>query len=91
MSKELDSTLEECRAHNEALEQSPEFQRIVQEMDKEVFTQFALERIRVAEQYFGEHGYHEEPECDYEFEFGDEPESSGGKPLVSDEVCDGLS
>jgi len=78
--------IEKLRADNEALEQSPEFQKIVQEVDKEVFTQFALERIRIAEKYLEEHGDYEEPECDYEFEFGDEPDSSKEKALVPDEV-----
>ena len=41
--------IEKLRADNEALEQFPEFQKIVQEVDKEVYTQFTLERIREAE------------------------------------------
>lgn len=91
MSKELGLTLEECRAHNRELEQSSEFQRIVHEVDKEVYTQFALERIREAEHDLVEYGDYEEPEFDddwNEYEFDDEPKSSCEKPLVSDEVDD---
>lgn len=83
--------IEKLRADNEALEQSPEFQKIVQEVDKEVYTQFTLERIREAEHDLIEYGDYEEPEFDWESEFGDEPNSSCDKPLVSDEVCDAFA
>ena len=52
--------IEKLLADNETLEQSPEFQKIVQEVDKEVYTQFTLERIREAEQYIVEHGDNKE-------------------------------
>lgn len=51
--------------HNKALEQSPEFQKIEQEVDNEVYRLFALERIQQAEKYLAEHG-------DYEDTFDDE-------------------
>ena len=35
----------EYREHNKALEQSPDFQKIEQEVEKEVFTKFAIDRI----------------------------------------------
>ena len=35
----------EYREHNKALEQSPDFQKIEQEVEKEVFTQFAIDGI----------------------------------------------
>ena len=62
--------------HNKALEQSPEFQKIEQEVDKEVYTQFALEHIQMAEQDMAEYGDYEEPEYNDEFEFGDESSTS---------------
>ena len=51
--------------HNKALEQSPDYQKIMQEVDKEVYTQFALEHIQMAEQDMAEYG-------DYEDTFDDE-------------------
>ena len=55
----------EYREHNKALDQSPEFQKIEQEVDNEVYRLFALERIQQAEKYLAEHG-------DYEDTFDDE-------------------
>ena len=55
----------EYREHNKALDQSPEFQKIEQEVDNEVYRQFALERIQQAKKYLAEHG-------DYEDTFDDE-------------------
>ena len=51
--------------HNKALEQSPDYQKIMQEVDKEVYTLFALEHIQMAEQDMAEYG-------DYEDTFDDE-------------------
>lgn len=58
-------TVIEYLEHNNTLEQSPDYQKIMQEVDKEVYTQFALERIQQAEKYLAEHG-------DYEDTFDDE-------------------
>lgn len=88
MSKELDSTLEEWRAHNKALEQSPEFQKIEEEVDKEVLTLFTLDCIKDEEHYLVEYGDYEEPEFDDWNELDDEPKSSCEKPLVPNEVDD---
>lgn len=85
------SVIEKLRTHNQALEQSPEFQKIVQEVDKEVYTQFTLERIREAEHDLVEYGDYEEPEFDWVSEFDNEPNSSFDKPLVSDEVGDAFA
>ena len=85
--------IEKLRADNEALEQSSEFQRIVHEVDKEVYTQFALERIREAEHDLVEYGDYEEPEFDddwNEYEYDDEPKSSCEKPLVPNGVDDAI-
>jgi hypothetical protein len=38
--------VKEYLEHNRALEQSPDFLRIEQEVEKEVYTQFALQSIR---------------------------------------------
>lgn len=78
---------EKRRAHNLELEQSPEFQEIEHEVDKEVYTQFALERIKEAERDLAEHGDYIRPECDFDFEFGDEPKSPDEIPLVSGIDC----
>ncbi len=43
-------TLEELRAYNKALEQSPEYQRILPEVMKEVNTRYVLEEIEYEEQ-----------------------------------------
>lgn len=63
--KEHDNIVSEYLEHNKTLEQSPDFQKIMQEVDKEVYTQFALEHIRQAEHDLAEHG-------DYEETFDDE-------------------
>lgn len=76
--------------HNKALEQSPEFQKIEQEVDNEVYRLFALERIQQEEQYIAEYGDYEEPEYNDEFEFGDESSTSDDKPVVYDEVDEAL-
>ena len=89
--REPDAALEERRAYNKALEASPEFQKIEEEVDKEVFTLFALERIRYEEQALVEYGDYEEPEFDddwNEYEYDDEPKSSCEKPLVPNGVDD---
>ena len=76
-------TVIEYLEHNKALEQSPELQKIEQEVDNEVYRQFALERIQQAEKYLAEHGDYEEP--DYEVEFGEKPFTSDAEPVVYDE------
>ena len=43
------NTIEELRAQNEALEKSPEYQRIISEVMKDVYTQFVSERIEQEE------------------------------------------
>ena len=42
--------------HNNALEQSPDFQKIESEVEKEVYTQFALDGIRDMELYLARGG-----------------------------------
>ena len=76
-------TVIEYLEQNKTLEQSPDYQKIMQEVDKEVYTQFALERIQQAEKYLAEHGDYEEP--DYEAEFGEEPSTSDAEPVVYDD------
>ena len=76
--------------HNKALEQSSNYQKIMQKVDKEVYTQFALDRIQQEEQYIAEYGDYEEPEYNDEFEFGDESSTSDDKPVVYDEVDEAL-
>ena len=66
--------------HNKALEQSPEFQKIEQEVDNEVYRQFALERIQQEEKFLAEHGDYEDPECEDEFE--EEPSTFDAEPVV---------
>lgn len=53
-------TVIEYLEHNKALEQSPEFQKIEQEVDNEVYRQFALEHIQMAEQDMAEYGDYED-------------------------------
>ena len=61
------STIEELRIQNEALERSPEYQRIIPEVMKEVYTQFVNERIKQEEKWL---------EMDtWDDPFGDDPES----------------
>ena len=91
--REPDAALEERRAYNKALEASPEFQKIEEEVDKEVFTLFTLDRIKDEEHYLVEYGDYEEPEYDddwNEYEFSDEPDSSREKNLVPDEVDEAI-
>jgi hypothetical protein len=45
------NTIEELRAQNEALEKSPEYQRIISEVMKDVYTQFVSERIEQEEKW----------------------------------------
>ena len=90
MSKEFDAALEECRAYNKALEASPEFQKIIGEVDKEVLTQFTLEHIRYEEQSLVEDGDYEEPEYDDWNEFDDDPDSSRENTIVPDEVDEAI-
>ena len=86
--REPDAALEERRAYNKALEASPEFQKIEEEVDKEVFTLFTLDRIKDEEHYLVEYGDYEEPEYDDWNEFDDDPDSSRENTIVPDEVDD---
>ena len=65
METEYGEVITEYLEHNKALEQSRDYQKIMQEVDKEVYTQFALEHIQMAEQDMAEYG-------DYEDTFDDE-------------------
>ena len=68
------STIEELRIQNQALERSPEYQRIIPEVMKEVNTQFVNERIEQEKKWL---------EMDaWDDPFGDDPESM--KVLTSD-------
>lgn len=61
------STIEELRIQNEALEKSYEYQRIIPEVMREVYTRFVNERIEQQEKWL---------EMDtWEDPFGDDPES----------------
>ena len=57
----------EYREHNKALDQSPDFQKIESEVEKEVFTQFALDGITRLEYDLAEGGEDEESVYDDEF------------------------
>ena len=60
-------TIEELQVQNEALEKSPEYQRIIPEVMKEVYTQFVNERIEQEKKWL---------EMDaWDDPFGDDPES----------------
>ena len=60
-------TIEELRVENEALEKSSEYQRILPEVMKEVYTQFVNERIEQEKKWL---------EMDaWDDPFGDDPES----------------
>ena len=61
------STIEELRVQNEALEKSPEYQRILPEVMREVYTRFVNERIEQQEKWL-------ETET-LDTPFGDDPES----------------
>ena len=80
---EQENIVTEYLEHNKALEQSPEFQKIEQEVDNEVYRQFALERIQQEEKFLVEHGDYEEP--DYEAESGEKPFTSDAEPVVYDD------
>ena len=61
------NTIEELRVQNEALEKSSEYQRIIPEVMKEVYTLFVNERIEQEEKWL---------EMDtWDDPFGDDPES----------------
>ncbi len=63
----MTKTIEELRVQNDTLERSPEYQRIIPEVMKEVYTQFVNERIEQEEKWL---------EMDtWESPFGDDPES----------------
>lgn len=65
METEYGEVITEYLEHNKALEQSRDYQKIMQEVDKEVYTLFALEHIQMTEQDMAEYG-------DYEDTFDDE-------------------
>ena len=69
--------------HNRALEQSPDFQRIEQEVEKEVYTQFALQHFREDELNVLDRSFFEGPKTTYKI--GNEPNSS--KPLADDALA----
>jgi len=56
METEYGEVITEYIEHNKALEKSRDYQKIMQEVDKEVYTQFALEHIQMAEQDMAEYG-----------------------------------
>lgn len=60
MDRESDEIVKEYQEHNRALERSSDFQRILPEVEKEVFTQFTLERIKDMELYLAEGGEDDE-------------------------------
>ena len=51
MNMEEIKTLEELRVHNNALEQSPEYQQILPEVMNEVYSQYVKEEIERSERY----------------------------------------
>ena len=57
----------EYREHNSVLEQSSDFQKILLEVEKEVYTQFTLDSIRDMELYLANGGEDEETVYDDEF------------------------
>ena len=64
MNIEEERTLEELRAYNKALERSADFQRIIQEVDKEIYTIIALDGIKDLEQYLANGGEDETTRLD---------------------------
>jgi hypothetical protein len=68
LERELDELANEYREHNKAIEQSPDFQKILPEVEKEVYTQFTLDGIRNMELYLADGG--EDEETVYDDEFG---------------------
>lgn len=91
--KEHDNIVSEYLEHNKTLELSLDFQKIMQEVDKEVYTQFTLDRIKDEEQALVEDGDYEEPEYEVdwnEYEFDDEPDYSREKTIIPDEVDEAL-
>ena len=67
MSKNIEITIEELRIQNEALERSPEYQRIIPKVMREVYTLFVNERIEQEEKWL--------EMDDTDDPFGDDPES----------------
>lgn len=68
MEKEFDESINVYQEHNRALEQSPDFQKILPEVEKEIYTQFTLDGIRNMELYLAEGGKDEETVYDDEFD-----------------------
>ena len=50
-------TVTDYQEHNRVLEQSPDFQKILPEVEKEVYTQFTLDSIREMELYLANGGW----------------------------------
>ena len=53
---EKERNLDELRAYNKSLEQSPNYQRIIKDVDKEIYTIIAFEGIKDLEQYLANGG-----------------------------------
>lgn len=68
MEKEYAEPVNEYREHNRVLEQSSDFQKILLEVEKEVYTQFTLDSIRDMELYLANGGEDEETVYDDEFD-----------------------
>jgi hypothetical protein len=68
MEKEYAEPVNEYLEHNRVLEQSPDFQKILPEVEKEVYTQFTLDSIRDMELYLANGGEDEETVYDDEFD-----------------------
>ena len=86
MDIEFGKPVNEYLEHNGALEQSPDFKRIEKEVEKEVYTQFALQHIKEDELNVLDRSFFEGPKTTYKI--GNEPNSSGKKPLkpLADDV-----
>lgn len=67
MEREFAEPVNEYMEHNRVLEQSPDFQRIESEVEKEIYTQFTLDGIRDMELYLADGGENEETVYDDEF------------------------
>ena len=68
MEREIGEPVNEYWEHNKALEQSPDFQRIESEVEKEIYTQFTLDGIRDMELHLANGGEDEETVYDDEFD-----------------------
>lgn len=68
MEREFSEPVNEYREHNRVLELSPDFQKILPEVEKEVYTQFTLDGIRNMELYLANGGKDEETVYDDDFD-----------------------